>query len=188
MAFFGVGDHGGGPTRLAMGTIRELSMSSEGSVAFSSPPAYFESLSEALARGRAELPRVTGELQWHAVGCYSVRASLKRANARAEDSLATAEKMAELCHMLTGRMLDVGAELAEAWRGVLFAQFHDALEERSPIRPMSSSSSRWPLPRPEPTMWPPWLPIPSSSRSTPGSTGPSGPRASNRPSPGCLCP
>jgi alpha-mannosidase len=127
MAFFGVGDHGGGPTRLAMGTIRELSMSSEGSVAFSSPPAYFESLSEALARGRAELPRVNGELQWHAVGCYSVRASLKRANARAEDALATAEKMAELCRMLTGRMVDVGAELAEAWRGVLFAQFHDAL-------------------------------------------------------------
>jgi alpha-mannosidase len=127
MAFFGVGDHGGGPTRLAMRTIRDLSMSSEGSVAFSSPPTYFEALREDLARGQAELPRVTGELQWHAVGCYSVRASLKRANARAEDALVTAEKMAELCRALTGGMVDVRAELAEAWRGVLFAQFHDAL-------------------------------------------------------------
>ena len=187
MAFFGVGDHGGGPTRLAMRTIRELSTSSEGSVGFSSPPAYFEALRDALAHGQAELPRVTGELQWHAVGCYSVRASLKRANARAEDALVTAEKMAELCRMLTGNMVDVRAELAEAWRGVLFAQFHDALGGTAPTPPTSSSSSRWPPPRPEPTGWPPWPPTPSSSRSTPGSTEPSGPRASSRPSPGCRC-
>ncbi len=127
MAFFGVGDHGGGPTRLAVGTIRELSITSSGSVTFSGPAAYFEALREAVARGDVELPSVTGELQWHAVGCYSARASLKRGNARAEDALVAAEKMGELCRALTGRTLDVQDELAEAWRGVLFAQFHDAL-------------------------------------------------------------
>ncbi len=127
MAFFGVGDHGGGPTRLAIRTIGDLSTTSRGSVAFSGPSGYFEALQAALAGGRAVLPRVTGELQWHAVGCYSVRAALNRANARAEDALVTAEKMAELCRALTGRTLGVQAELAEAWRGVLFAQFHDAL-------------------------------------------------------------
>jgi alpha-mannosidase len=127
MAFFGVGDHGGGPTRLAVGTIRDLSTTSTGSVTFSGPVAYFEALRGAVARGDADLPSVTGELQWHAVGCYSARASLKRGNARAEDALVTAEKMAELCRALTGRTLDVQEELAEAWRGVLFAQFHDAL-------------------------------------------------------------
>ena len=127
MAFFGVGDHGGGPTRLAVSTIGDLSTTSAGSVAFSGPVAYFEALHEAVAGGGADLPSVTGELQWHAVGCYSARAPLKRANARAEDALVTAEKMAELCRALTGRTLDVQEELAEAWRGVLFAQFHDAL-------------------------------------------------------------
>jgi alpha-mannosidase len=127
MAFFGVGDHGGGPTRLAVGTIRDLSTTSAGSITFSGPVAYFEALCGAVAHGDAALPRVTGELQWHAVGCYSARASLKRGNARAEDALVMAEKMAELCRALTGRTLDVQEELAEAWRGVLFAQFHDAL-------------------------------------------------------------
>jgi len=127
MAFFGVGDHGGGPTRLAVETIRDLSTASTGSVAFSDPVAYFEALGGAVERGDADLPSVTGELQWHAVGCYSARALLKRGNARAEDALVAAEKMAELCRALTGRAGDVQEELAEAWRGVLFAQFHDAL-------------------------------------------------------------
>ena len=127
MAFFGVGDHGGGPTRLAVRTIRDLSVTSSGSVTFSGPVAYFEALREAVASGDLHLPSVTGELQWHAVGCYSARASLKRGNARAEDALVTAEKMAELCRTVTGRTLGVQEELAEAWRGVLFAQFHDAL-------------------------------------------------------------
>ena len=103
MMFFGVGDHGGGPTRLAVRTIRELSTTSNGSVGFSSPVGYFEAVRESMARGEVVLPRVTGELQWHAVGCYSARASLKRGNARAEDALVTAEKMAELCRTLTGR-------------------------------------------------------------------------------------
>ena len=127
MMFFGVGDHGGGPTRLAIHTIRDLSATSNGSVAFSGPVGYFDALRGAVDRGEATLPRVNGELQWHAVGCYSARASLKRENTRAEDALVTAEKMAELCRAMTGRSLDVQEELAEAWRGVLFAQFHDAL-------------------------------------------------------------
>ncbi len=127
MAFFGVGDHGGGPTRVAVRTIGDLSATSGGSIAFSSPVAYFDALGEAVAGGDADLPPVAGELQWHAVGCYSARASLKRGNARAEDALITAEKMAELCRALTGHSFDVQGELAEAWRGVLFAQFHDAL-------------------------------------------------------------
>jgi alpha-mannosidase len=127
MAFFGVGDHGGGPTRLAMRTIHELSTSSDGSIIFSSPADYFETLSRWVTDRGAELPRVAGELQWHAVGCYSARVSLKQANARTEDTLVTAETMAELCRVITGRNLHVQEELAEAWKGALFAQFHDAL-------------------------------------------------------------
>ncbi len=110
MAFFGVGDHGGGPTRLAISTIREVSSTSSGSVAFGSPFGYFDELRGALSDKEDVLPRVTGELQWHAVGCYSVRASLKRDNSRTEDALVTAEKMAEMCRVLMGRTLDVQEE------------------------------------------------------------------------------
>ncbi len=126
MAFFGVGDHGGGPTRLAMSTIHALSAEQAGAVAFADPAGYFAAL-EAVPDGMAALPRVDGELQWHAVGCYSARADLKLANARAEDALSAAETLTEVCRQLTGDADDVRREIGEAWQGVLFAQFHDAL-------------------------------------------------------------
>ncbi len=124
MAFFGVGDHGGGPTRLAMRTVHALSAESGGAVAFGDPTTYFEALGD---EARRALPVVDGELQWHAVGCYSARADLKLANGRAEDALVAAEVLNEMCRLLTGDAPDVRPELADAWEGVLFAQFHDAL-------------------------------------------------------------
>ncbi len=126
MAFFGVGDHGGGPTRLAMRTIHVLADEHDGAVSFGDPAGYFRALDDAPG-GTSALPTVTGELQWHAVGCYSARADLKLANAQAEDALVKAEVLNEMCRLFTGDAPDVRAELSEAWQGVLFAQFHDAL-------------------------------------------------------------
>ena len=126
MGFFGVGDHGGGPTRLAMATVHALAAEHGGAVAFGDPEAYFEALEGTPGLVDA-LPVVEGELQWHAVGCYSVHADLKLANARAEDALVAAEAFTEMCRLLTGDAPDVRQELAAAWEGVLFAQFHDAL-------------------------------------------------------------
>jgi len=126
MAFFGVGDHGGGPTRLALRTIRALSDEGGGTVGFGDPAGYFDALA-GTTDGFTTLPPVTGELQWHAVGCYSARADLKLANARAEDALVGAETLNEVCRLFTGEAPDVRGELSEAWQGVLFAQFHDAL-------------------------------------------------------------
>ena len=51
MAFFGVGDHGGGPTRLAMRTVHALSAESGGAVAFGDPTTYFEALGDEARRG-----------------------------------------------------------------------------------------------------------------------------------------
>ena len=126
MAFFGVGDHGGGPTRLAMRTVHALSDEHGGAVDFGDPATYFRALGDHTAGG-GPLPALQGELQWHAIGCYSARADLKLANARAEDALVAAEALNEVCRVLTGDAPDVRRELAEAWQGVLFAQFHDAL-------------------------------------------------------------
>ena len=126
MGFFGVGDHGGGPTRLAMATVHALAAEHGGAVAFGDPAEYFETIEGAPGLLDA-LPVVEGELQWHAVGCYSVHADLKLANARAEDALVAAEAFTEMCRLLTGDAPDVRHELAAAWEGVLFAQFHDAL-------------------------------------------------------------
>jgi alpha-mannosidase len=123
MLFFGVGDHGGGPTRRALRTIDALAGEHPGDLGYSDPHAYFA----AVAAAATAPPVVEGELQHHAVGCYSAHPPTKRANARAESLLRTAETMAEICRRATGRDLGVQAAIEDAWRGVLFAQFHDAI-------------------------------------------------------------
>ena len=59
MAFFGVGDHGGGPTRLAMRTIHVLSDEHEGTVVFGDPAGYFDALAGP-TNGFTTLPPVAG--------------------------------------------------------------------------------------------------------------------------------
>lgn len=121
MCFFGVGNHGGGPTRLALATIRQLTKESGGDVRMDSPDAYFD------RNAQRALPEVSGDLQWHAVGCYSARVRTKQANARAEHALVVAEKLQNMCIALTGRGVRGSRSLGRAWRGLLFSQFHDAL-------------------------------------------------------------
>jgi alpha-mannosidase len=129
MVFFGVGDHGGGPTRRAIAAVDTLTAETSGALGYSSPSRYFDALASADAASddAKERPVVDGELNRHAVGCYSAHPPVKRANSEAEVALSTAERIAELCRLVTGRDLDAAPSLAEAWRHVLFAQFHDAL-------------------------------------------------------------
>lgn len=122
MCFFGVGDHGGGPTRRALRLIDGLiEEHGPAAVGYSDPGRYFASLDG------ADLPVVSGELHWHAPGCYSAYHRAKQANARAERALLTAEITAECCRMATGTDLAAQPGLEEAWRAVLFNQFHDAI-------------------------------------------------------------
>lgn len=124
MLFFGVGDHGGGPTQAAVEAVRALAAESEGRVAFGHPQAYFDALAE---QGGSDVPLVEGDLHKHAPGCYSVVSEIKADNAHAERELVMAEKLASLCRMTTGRDLQVTERLRQAWQHVLFAQFHDSL-------------------------------------------------------------
>jgi alpha-mannosidase len=124
MLFFGVGDHGGGPTTAAVEEIRSLRTETDGAVAFSSPAEYFK---VALEGRSGPLGVVEGDLHMHAVGCYSVVSWMKELNARAERALVEAERMAAMASLVSGRPLKVNADLARAWERVLFNQFHDSL-------------------------------------------------------------
>src|SRR6266496_1407466 len=73
-----------------------------------------------------ELPVVAGELQHHAVGCYSAHAAVKSWNRRAENLLLAAEKWAAVAGVVAGTPSASG-ELSHAWRLLLFNQFHDIL-------------------------------------------------------------
>ena len=121
MCLFGVGNHGGGPTRTALRTIREICGTTDGKVSLGGPSTYFADV------GSEPLPEVRGDLQWHSVGCYSARAATKQANCQSEQALVVAEKMETLCRIMTGRRLDVGEQLGRGWRSLLFSQFHDSL-------------------------------------------------------------
>ena len=124
MCFYGVGNHGGGPTRRNLETIEALAGSAErpADLVFSTPREFFER-AEAAERW---LPTVHTELQHHAVGCYSAHSGLKAANRRAEQLLLAAEKLAAVAQRVTGLAYPV-AELTRAWKSVLFNQFHDIL-------------------------------------------------------------
>ena len=121
MCFYGVGNHGGGPTVKNLEQIRAL----DGAgglprLEFSTPDRYFEAVSAATPG----LPVVRGELQHHARGCYSAHSGVKRWNRRAENALSAAERMGEVARRLA---TPAGEDLSRGWKAVLFNQFHDIL-------------------------------------------------------------
>jgi alpha-mannosidase len=122
MLFFGVGDHGGGPTRRAIGLVEAQSEAGV-DVAFGSPESYFE----AVGGTHEAWPVVAGDLHHHAVGCYSALSWIKQLNAQAEAALGTAETLSTLAGAVLDRDLGGAERIAEAWRSVLFTQFHDSL-------------------------------------------------------------
>ena len=123
MVFYGVGDHGGGPTRDNLDSIRRLdAMDGLPRLQCSSPRAFFDRVLQA----DGEIPVHSGELQHHCVGCYSAHSAVKRWNRRAENTLLRAEKWATIADVVAGLPYPL-AELTEAWKLTLFNQFHDIL-------------------------------------------------------------
>jgi alpha-mannosidase len=125
MIFYGVGNHGGGPTRANIESIHRYDrMGSFGRMIMSSPRRYFDEL---LARdGTADLPVWRDDLQMHAAGCYSAHSGIKLWQRRAQAAALSAERWAVLAARRFG--LDYPrADLARAWQQILFNQFHDVL-------------------------------------------------------------
>lgn len=119
MCFYGVGDHGGGPTREMLDwVIAHRQWAADVELRFSHPRAFFD----AIRGAAAALPEVRGSLLHHAVGCYTVQHALKQEMRRAETLAAQAE------HALGSDAEERDRErLADAWRSILFNQFHDIL-------------------------------------------------------------
>jgi alpha-mannosidase len=123
MCFYGVGNHGGGPTKKNIESILELSKNPElPELIFASPDDYFADV----MKSERVLPVLSGELFHHASGCYSAHANIKQLNKRAENRLQAAEKCAVMADMLTDGSYDL-TQLSDSWRDVLFNQFHDIL-------------------------------------------------------------
>lgn len=123
MLFYGVGNHGGGPTKGDIEYLREnLEREGYNDLEFSSPDGYFEDiLNEFL-----DLPSWNDELQHHASGCYSATSLVKALNRKAENVLAAAEKWDTLASIVTEAKPST-KEFEKAWQKVCFNQFHDIM-------------------------------------------------------------
>ena len=118
MLFYGVGNHGGGPTAEMLEWL--VAVKNEKNFEFSSVPNYFDSVKVISA------PTVGGDLGKHAVGCYSADARIKQSNRKAENSLVAAEKFAAVSGKLFGDGYQT-ERFEDEWKKVLFYQFHDSL-------------------------------------------------------------
>ncbi len=114
---FGVGDHGGGPA------IEEISFYNKymenrpkGDIGYSTCEKFFSEAEKFIK----SIPKYSGDLHFHAIGCYSVMRDVKNAMRSSENSLAYASRALEM----NGKKDDC---LDDAWKTTLFNQFHDIL-------------------------------------------------------------
>jgi len=124
MYFYGVGDHGGGATKLNLESIHKVqSEPGAPTLLFSTPEIYF---SEIRKMPDLNLPVVQDDLQHHGVGCYTAESQIKKDNRASELLLMTGEKLASLASVVSDFPYPKG-EFTAAWKNVLFLQFHDSL-------------------------------------------------------------
>ncbi|WP_260855749.1 alpha-mannosidase [Curtobacterium sp. 9128] len=127
MVFYGVGNHGGGPTKANIESIHRYDrMGSFGRLVMSTPDTYFDEVEARGARHRDGLSVVSTDLQHHAPGCYSAHSGIKAWQKRAQYALLTAERWAAVVALHDGVPYP-RAEFERAWKQVLFNQFHDVL-------------------------------------------------------------
>ena len=117
MAFYGIGNHGGGATVSLLNQMKE-ELSDD--YIYSSPDEFFA------VQDPEKLPIVCEDLQFHAKGCYSAFGEIKELNRKAEAWTLATEKLSVLSNKLVGTAYPT-EKLKRAWKNLLFNQFHDIL-------------------------------------------------------------
>ncbi|HVO75273.1 MAG TPA: glycoside hydrolase family 38 C-terminal domain-containing protein [Ignavibacteriaceae bacterium] len=124
MVLFGIGDHGGGPTKDMIERIEHLkSLDFFPNVEYGTAEQYLNWLEE---KNLASLPVWKDELylEYHQ-GTFTTQAKMKKFNRLSEVLLTDAEKFSSIAKLLGGRYLS--ADLDTAWKYTMFNQFHDIL-------------------------------------------------------------
>ncbi len=151
MDLYGVGDHGGGPTRaildegfhwstpsmpekvmpkMEFGTAQSFFSTVEKQIAPESPVWNYQSIAKGYTppppvAGMTSIPTWKSEMyfEYHR-GVMTTQANHKRNMRDAEEEVINAEKWSSLAWVLAGRAYP-SADLTEDWKKVLFNQFHD---------------------------------------------------------------
>lgn len=123
MIVYGVGDHGGGPTRRDLRRRQEMNAwPIFPNFRFTTAKSFFEKLLEQGDRW----PTLDRELNFEFTGCYTSQSSIKKANRAGENLLVETELAATLAGRAINRAYPAET-IREAWLDVLFSQFHDIL-------------------------------------------------------------
>lgn len=123
LVVYGVGDHGGGPSRRDIERIldmRQWPLMPE--IRFGKVREFFEELEKC----REKLPVITKELNCVFTGCYTSQSRIKQANRYSEDRLYDSEALSVMAKKVGNSALNFKG-FEEAWRRILFNQFHDIL-------------------------------------------------------------
>ncbi len=120
---YGVGDHGGGPTRRDLDRLVDMSRwPIYPTLRFSTAKEFFQRLE----KEGATLPSIQGELNFEFAGCYTTQTLIKKANRFAEKRLGGAEAASLFAQRLASVPYPARG-LEQAWRDTLFSHFHDIL-------------------------------------------------------------
>ena len=120
---YGVGDHGGGPTRRDIELLRDMmTWPLLPKLEFGTYHQFFHELEQCADR----LPVVDHELNYVFSGCYTAQSRIKMANRLGEDRLYDAEMLCALAGMAENSNRFTG-RFAAAWEKHLFDQFHDII-------------------------------------------------------------
>jgi alpha-mannosidase len=139
MFIYGVGDHGGGPTQVDIDQAKSLQQSElYPHLEFGKAQPF---LDEQLTRaGKSKIPVWNDELyfEYHR-GVFTTQAETKRHNRKGEVLLRNAEKFSSLGQLLGQPYRQ--KDLNDAWKLLLFNQFHDILPGSS-IAPVYTEAAR----------------------------------------------
>ena len=123
LTVYGVGDHGGGPTRRDIRRIQEYaSWPLTPTIAFGTLHDFFHAVEDK----RVAFPVLQKEINYLFTGCYTTQARIKMASRLGEARMNECEALMAGQTILTGQGQNAHV-LDEAWRKLLFNDFHDIL-------------------------------------------------------------
>ena len=122
--FWGLGNHGGGATRIDLDRIREFT-AGEQRVEFvhSTTDRFYEAIKPLIP----DLPVYEGSLQRVFTGCYTSLSRIKRKAIEASGAVIQAERLTNLLSSLSSSPSITSSALSDIWQDILFNDFHDIL-------------------------------------------------------------
>lgn len=128
MHLYGIGDHGGGPTRVMLDEAVRLQDPSTvfPRLSFSTAKEFFADLQKSVDKDEVKPPTWNDELylEYHR-GCYTTQSQIKKQIRQNEELLQNAEKFASFDFLGQGSY--PGKEFEDTWKKLMFDQFHDIM-------------------------------------------------------------